>query len=351
MGGGGAERQLTYLARGLTVGGWDVHVALLAGGPYLQALELSGAVIHLMRVARNYDPRLLMAIGRVIDAVAPGVVQTWMPMMDIAGGFVSSIKGVPWILSERASNQQYLSRAKRLLRSASARRATAIVANSSAGERYWASRIPSGSRFVIENALPLEEMDAIPAADLAPFRGVEATRLVMAAGRFEPQKNYDALVQALQIVARKRDIKALFCGEGPGEASIRSAIGLAGLSGRILLAGFRRDVWSLMKAVDLFVSISHFEGRANTVMEAAACGLPLVLSDIPEHREMFGDDAAWFVDRHDPASVAQAIEEVLADPAEARARAERAARAARHWTVEEMAARYDAVYREIAAKS
>jgi glycosyltransferase involved in cell wall biosynthesis len=351
MGGGGAERQLTYLARGLAAAGWEVHVALLFGGPYLQTLRRSGAVIHVMPVAHNYDPRLLMRIGRVIDAVAPAVVQTWMPLMDIAGGFVSSVKGVPWILSERSSNQDYLSPAKRLLRDASARRATAIVSNSRAGERYWASRIPSGSRFVIENALPLEEMEAIPAADLTPFRGMETTRLIVAAGRYDPGKNYVALVQALQIVDRARDIKALFCGEGPSEPAIRAAIELAGLTDRVFLAGFRQDVWGLMKAADLYVSISHFEGRANTVMEAAACGLPLVLSDIPEHREMFGDDAAWFVDRHDPALVAQTIEEVLADPAAARSRAVRATRTARQWTVEAMTACYAAVYDEIAVKN
>jgi Glycosyltransferase Family 4 len=165
MGGGGAEWQLTYLARGLVAGGWEVHVALLAGRPYLEMLERSGAVIHVMAVAHNYDPCLLMRIGCIIDAVTPAVVQTWTPMMNIAAGFVSSIKRVPWILSERSSNYRCMLPAKRLLRDASARRATAIVANSRAGERYWASRIPSGIRlFVIENALPLEEMDAIPAS-------------------------------------------------------------------------------------------------------------------------------------------------------------------------------------------
>ena len=352
MGGGGAERQLTYLARGLAAGKWEVHVALLAGGPYLTTLERSGAVIHVMPGANNYDPRLLMRIGRVVDAVAPAVVQTWMPMMDIAGGFVCSIKGLPWILSERVSNQGYLSPAKRLLRNASARRATAIVANSRAGERYWASRIASASRlFVIENALPLEEMDAVPTADLTRFSGMEGRPVIMAAGRYEPQKNYLVLVQALQIVAQGRDIKALFCGEGASEPAIRSAIDHARLSDQVLLAGFQQDVWGLMKAADVYVSISHFEGRANTVMEAAACGLPLVLSDIPEHREMFGDDAAWFVDRHDPALVARAIGEVLADPAAAQLRADRATQTARQWTVEAMAAHYDAVYSQIALKS
>ena len=351
MGGGGAERQLTYLAGGLTSGGWEVHVALLTGGPHLKTLERSGAVIHVMAVSNNYDPRLFMKIGRVIDAVAPAVVQTWIPIMDIAAGFVSSIKGVPWILSERSSNEDYFSRAKRLLRRASARRATAIVANSQAGGRYWASKLPCARRFVIENALPLEEMDAIPAADLTRFRGGQATRLILAAGRYDPGKNYVALVQALQIVARNCNIRAIFCGEGPDEPAIREAVDLADLRDRILLAGFRQDVWSLMKASDLYVSISHFEGTANTVMEAAACGLPLVLSDIPEHREMFGDDAAWFVDHHDPALVAQTIEEVLGDPAAMRSRAVRATRRVRQWTVEAMTARYDAVYREIALKN
>jgi glycosyltransferase involved in cell wall biosynthesis len=351
MGGGGAERQLAYLAGGLVLRGWEVHVALLVGGPYLRRLEGSGAMIHVMQVAHNYDPRMLLRIARLIDSVRPAVVQSWMPLMDIAAGFVSSMKGVPWLLSERSSNQDYLSPAKRLLRTFSARRATVIVSNSAAGERYWAARIPSGRRFVIENALQLEEMDDVPAAGQRSLPGTSAAHLIVAAGRYDPGKNYGTLVEALRIVARQRDVRALFCGEGPAEPAIRAAIGRAGLGDRVVLAGFRHDIWGVMKAADLYISISHFEGRANTVMEAAACGLPLVLSDIPEHREMFGEDAAWFVDRNDPAAVARAIDEALNDPEQGNARARVAMRAARRWTVEAMTARYEAVYEELAGKN
>jgi glycosyltransferase involved in cell wall biosynthesis len=350
MGGGGAERQLTYLANGLPARGWEVHVALLSGGVNLERLRESGAAVHQLQVAGNYDPRLLVAISRVIGRVRPALVQTWLPQMDIAAGLLSSIRGIPWILSERSSNQDYLSGSKRLLRTASARRAAAIVANSAAGECYWASRIPSSRRWVIENALCFPEIDAAPVADIAPYRRGTGTRLMVAAGRFDPGKNHVSLIQALAIVARQQDLTAMLCGEGPGEPEIRAAVAAAGLDGHVVLAGYRHDLWSLMKAADLFVSVSHFEGRVNSVMEAAACGLPLVLSDIPEHREMFADESAWFVDRNDPVAIARAITQVLTSSSEAASRAAKAKGIARHWTVEAMTARYHEVYSELALK-
>jgi glycosyltransferase involved in cell wall biosynthesis len=350
MGGGGAERQLTYLASGLSARGWEVHVALLAGGVNLVRLQESGATIHQLQVAGNYDPRLLSQIFGVIRGVRPAVIQTWLPQMDIAAGWLSSMNGIPWILSERSSDQDYLSLPKRLLRTASAHRAAAIVANSEAGGCYWASRIPSSRRVVIENALCFAEIDAAPAADAALYRRDEGARLIIAAGRYDPGKNYVTLVQSLALVARQQNLTAMLCGEGPSEPEIRAAVAAAGLDGHVILAGYRTDIWSWMKAADLFVSASHFEGRVNSVMEAAACGVPLVLSDIPGHREMFANDAAWFVDRNDPAAIARAISEVLTSPSEARARAAKAAGVARQWTVEAMTAHYHAVYTDLAQK-
>ena len=56
LGGGGAERQIAYLAQGLQARGCDVHVAIDSGGPNLERLVRTGATVHWIRTRGNYDP-------------------------------------------------------------------------------------------------------------------------------------------------------------------------------------------------------------------------------------------------------------------------------------------------------
>ncbi len=133
---------------------------------------------------------------------------------------------------------------------------------------------------------------------------------------------------------------ALLCGEGPLESELRARIAKVGASDRIRLLGYTDRIWSLMKRADVLISASWFEGHPNVVMEGAACGCPLVLSDIPAHRECFGEDAALFADPADPAGLAAAIRETLEDRTAASRRAGRARSAAAALSVERAAAAY-----------
>src|SRR5262245_45828950 len=107
MAGGGAERQLAYLAREFVQSGWEVHVALVHGGPNLDRLQQSGAIIHQLRVASNYDPRILGQLLTIIRRLKPDVVQCWLTQMEVLGGLAAMISSRPWVLSERSSEQGY----------------------------------------------------------------------------------------------------------------------------------------------------------------------------------------------------------------------------------------------------
>src|SRR5262249_15075384 len=97
MGGGGAERHLACLAAGLIQMGWEVHVALLSGGPNLDRLQASGAMIHQMSCTSNYDPGIAWQLRRILHTIRPVLTQTWLPQMDILGGILSLMSGIPWI--------------------------------------------------------------------------------------------------------------------------------------------------------------------------------------------------------------------------------------------------------------
>ena len=83
-------------------------------------------------------------------------------------------------------------------------------------------------------------------------------------------------------------------------AAVEAAVAGLGLADRVRLVGFVPDAWAWMKRASVLVSPSLFEGHPNVVLEAAACGCPLVVSDIPAHREFLDGENAVLVDTGDP---------------------------------------------------
>jgi len=104
-----------------------------------------------------------------------------------------------------------------------------------------------------------------------------------------------------------------------------------------------------MRRAAVCVSPSHFEGSPNVVLEAMAAGVPLVVSDIPEHRELLDDRSARFVDPRSAEQLALAIESVLEDPAAAAQRALAARERAAQYDVRAVARRYSDVYQDVIA--
>jgi glycosyltransferase involved in cell wall biosynthesis len=171
-------------------------------------------------------------------------------------------------------------------------------------------------------------------------------KMVLHVGRLDPQKNIETLVPALDEAARTVPMVAYLCGDGTHEAEAHRLLGGRARSD-IRLLGYRPDVLSLMKRADVLVSVSRFEGHPNAVLEAAACGCPLVLSDIAAHREIASEESALFVDPGSVQEVAAGIVHCLTDSDEARRRAAKARATVEKLTAAEMARRYAEVYRSV----
>jgi glycosyltransferase involved in cell wall biosynthesis len=351
MGGGGAERQLAYLAAPLAARGWHVHVALSAGGPNLERLEAGGATIHKLAGTGNHDPQLAWQLGKVFKRLRPHVVQVWFVQMEILAGAMSEVFGVPWVISERSSILAYPFSLKNRARIAIARAADAIVSNSAAGDQYWERRAgPGVARFIIPNALPLEEIHAARAGVPAGLPLDPGDALVLFAGRFGPEKNIDALLRAMRRIVERPRTVAVLCGDGPLRAEVERAIAADNLHDRILTPGYVADIWPLMKRADVIVSLGQFEGRPNAVLEAMACGRPLVVSDIAAHREILDDSSASWVNPLDVSDVTDTVVRILDDPVPSLERAALAKEVTAKWSIADAAAQYDGVYRQVLAR-
>ncbi len=340
---GGAERQLSYLASQLASMGHEVHVASSRGGPYLSRLKSAGVNWHCVGNSSNRDPRIFFRLVALIRRLRPDVIQTILTPMDIMGGAAALVTNTRWVLKECSSASLYASALRYRLRFALGGRADAIVSNSAGGDAYWHSALRVKSLHVISNAIPLEEIDTTRSGSINRLTRVPE-KIVLFAGRLDENKNVENLIIALARVADEMAFVGFICGDGPQRPRLERLARQVGVSHRLIFTGYVSNLWALMIRADVFASLSRLEGCPNVVMEAMACGCPLVVSDIAAHREILDDRTAFFVSPDEPGQVAYAIKTTLQSSAQAQARAQAGKAKAAAWGIEDMALLYERVY-------
>lgn len=111
----------------------------------------------------------------------------------------------------------------------------------------------------------------------------EFDRIFVYSGPLIKRKNPDLVIRAFRDILEHMSAYLILLGDGPMLAHCRQ---LADRSPRIIFKGQVNNVSSYLGVADVFVSASYSEGMPNAVLEALASGLPVVLSDIPSHREI-----------------------------------------------------------------
>jgi len=351
MGGGGAERQLAYLAKSLVQSGCETHVALIRGGPNLRRLEMAGATIHQLGPLSDRDPRVLIRLTNVVRRVKPDLVQSWLAPIAAIGGMAAIAAGRPWVFCERTSAEAHPESWKTRVSNFITLSASAIVSNSAAGDRYWQSKAGDRvARYIIPNGVPVDEIDAASMATPEDIGVAPGEVVVLYAGRYSPEKNVAVLVSALSRM-KNTPFRAICCGEGPLRAEIASLVQAHNLGERVRVLGYTSNLWNWMKRATVFVAPSRFEGRPNVVLEAMACRCPLVVSDIPQHRELLDEHSAVLVPVGDSVALAQSIGAVLEDPVAAAARAAVARSRVEPFDLPAVARQYLSVYGAVLSRT
>jgi glycosyltransferase involved in cell wall biosynthesis len=149
--------------------------------------------------------------------------------------------------------------------------------------------------------------------------GISASQhIVGAVGRLVPQKAPMVFVRAAQQVASEIPVTLfLWVGSGPMQAEVEAQARDRRVPLRLM--GHREDVWPIMRAFDVFVLASQYEGLSFALLEAMALGLPVVVTDVVGAREAVQDEVSGLVvPPNDPTSLAQAILSLLKHPQWAR---------------------------------
>ena len=345
---GGAEKALYELATHLDRARFEPVVGCLSGrGPVGNWLADRGVeVVHFgMRSKRDWG-----VVGRVsadLERRRPDLVHTFLFHANFVGRLAAWRAGVTQVISSVRVEE---TRRLHLLGDWVTQGLVDVETCVSESTRAYTHRragIPSRKLVVIPNGIdPARFADVPPCPE--EWNLQRDQEVVATVGRLELQKDPIALVRALARIRRQRPrARLVWAGDGPLRASVQRQAERD--AAPVDLLGWVVDVRPLLKRAQVFALASRWEGMPNVVLEAMACGLPVVATRVGGCVEMIVDgETGFLVPPGDADALADRVLRVLSDPALGR-RMGRAARerVGEHFSLDAMVRANERLYERL----
>lgn len=326
--GGGAERMMVNLANGISDLGYRLDMVLCrAQGPYLEDVSQGIRMIDLKsRRTLAAIPRL----ARYLRRERPEALLSALTHINVAAIAATRLA--------RAGNRLVVSERNTISRDSSV--PTTRMARLAYRSVSWTYRFADGivavSRGVAEDlarysGLPRSRIETIDNPVITPRLLELAARsvshpwfqageppVILAVGRLVAQKGFSTLLKAFFDVRRDRTTRLMILGEGPERTRLQTLVHELGVANDVKLPGFVENPFAFMRAATLLALSSRFEGSPNVLVEAMACGTPVVATDCPNGPAEILKDGKYgpLVPVDAPGALADAIRQILDDPVE-----------------------------------
>jgi glycosyltransferase involved in cell wall biosynthesis len=295
---GGAERQILLLAKGMAKRGWKVNVIALSGSGGDAAGNLRTAGIEFQTLAMRkglVDPRGWLRFSRWLRHQSPDVMHAHLPHAAWMARW-SRLLAPTRVVVDTIHTSATGTVGRRLgyrLSGWLPDRVTAV--SRGVADAYESAAMISHARLVIlPNGVDTEEWKPDAAARARARLELELKNefLWFAAGRLESVKDYPTMLLAMARVPKPS--RLLIAGGGALEPALRRLADRLGLHDRVRFLGFEHDVRRWMHAADGFVLSSSWEGLPMSLLEAGACAVPAVATDVPGSCEIIEDGVTGF---------------------------------------------------------
>jgi glycosyltransferase involved in cell wall biosynthesis len=361
---GGVAENVAQLALHLGRHGYQVETAGPLEAITYGRLAEAGVPVHRLPLVRGYgspgrDAAALRGLRALISPDRHDLVHCHSAKGGVLGRIAARTRGVPAIYSPHcfpfvgefgAPRRVFATSVEWMLGHA----ATAAILCVCEAERELARerRIapPARLRVVYNGSEPCDEA-VEPDAALTALR--DQGPLAATISVLRQQKRIDVLIDAAPLVfARVPDARIAIVGDGPLREELHAHAAALGLDRdeRFAFLPFEAPSARHLRAVDVFVLSSGWEGLPISLLEALACGVPQVATDVGGTGEAVGEDTGVLVPAHDPEALADALVAALKDPARRRRMA--AASRTRHaerFGIERMVAETAALYDDVLA--
>ncbi len=316
---GGAERALVELVTRLDPGQFEPVVFCLAKrGALADVLEQANVRVVCLGANWAWDVGVVFRLAKALRKFRPAILQTWLYHANIIGRFAGRFAGVPIIVSgirvaeKRARRRLWAERLTQFLVDAHVCVSRDVATFSTTRGGLKSSRvriIPNGVNFPrFANAEP---------ADLSDLALPRDAKILLCVGRLDPQKDPLWLLEVFPALQKQIPaVQLVFVGQGPLEAALKNAIDRENLASSAHLLGWRADVPQLLKAADVLVLPSRWEGMPNIVLEALASGTPVVSTEVEGISELvIPGETGYIIPSRNTEAFVQALVELLQNPA------------------------------------
>ncbi|HET8783887.1 MAG TPA: glycosyltransferase family 1 protein [Pyrinomonadaceae bacterium] len=345
------------LARSLALASPDDHFTLISPQPRLTAVESQLENLSHVNLQRTLMNRRWWSIGlplylrRHSFDLFHGTnyeIPLWWNRPSVV-----TIHDLSLLLHPRAHEERLVRRARWRL-PLMARRAARIITPTEAIKTEVCNHLSVGlEKVVVTREAPrglFRRLEPAQTVELQKRLGIEKD-FILFVGTVEPRKNLERLVQAFEQIVRSTSLTpqlVIAGGEGWLMDDFAAGIAKRGLAGRVLLTGYLHDaeLCALYSACSVFVYPSLYEGFGLPLVEAMACGAPVITSDIPSIRETV-EDSARLVDPLNVDELARAIVELLSNDEVRRHFSDSGSERVKAFSWERTAERTLQVYREV----
>jgi glycosyltransferase involved in cell wall biosynthesis len=356
---GGTERHLVTLSRRLDRGTFEQHLACLdRQGEFLQDVEARDIPLTEYRITRLYGPGTLRQQFRLASYLRSRGIQIVHSYGFYSHAFAipaARLAGTPVIIASIRDMGDLWTPAQQRLQRSVCRLAHRVLTNAEAiKQRLIAGGYRKGAIAVIRNGVDHVPADPAPsAATLRQELGFSADAPIVAmvsrlnCVRGIDFKGVEYFLDAAALVASRRpDARFLVLGDGPSRDAFVGHASRRGLAGRVIFAGFRKNVTRWLREVTLSVLPSLSEGLSNALLESMAAGVPIVATKVGGNPELVVDGmTGLLVPPRDAGALAAAMCLLLQHPALARRFGEAARERARHhFSIERMVQETEDLY-------
>ena len=361
----GGERQLLYLAAALRARGHANIVCCRPDGDLHRGARRQGFETLALPFRFEFDPVSARGLARAARGHAHPVVHAHTAH---AAGIALLAR---WLGGPRTVAHRRVDFPLRMFSRLKYGRMDRLVAVSNAIARQLErDGLPADRISVIHDTLPASpeewrwvgvETPTIAPVDaerrqrarqaLAESFGLDPTRpWIGNLAALTPHKDHHTLISAVPILRRNHpEALCLIAGRGPEEGRLRDLIDRLGVRGQVMLLGHHGDPGQLLAALDLFVLSSWGEGMGSVLLEAAACGVPVVATAAGGIPEVVQDrQTGLLAPPRDPPALARCLTELLDDPALARRLSTAAFEALPRFGLARAAERFEQLYHALA---